>query len=189
MFCIFNSCFHRLPSSFLKIAFNLIYAFIKYTTWYNWLLFWAVLGLKLRVLCLPGRHSTTWTTSSGLFALVILGIGSCIYAQACLDPPIGSSYLCLPHNWDDRCVSPHPTIGWHGISLTFCLRWAPTMTFLISASWVAEIIGMSHCAQWLLYFCICDLCLFILYSPILTNSSVSSSKVFIGSIRLFFLQR
>jgi hypothetical protein len=37
--------------------------------------------------------------------------------------------------------------GWDGISQTFCLDWPRTVILWISASWVARITGMSHCAQ------------------------------------------
>jgi hypothetical protein len=46
----------------------------------------------------------------------------------------------LPHcNWDDRCVQPHPTIGWDRVSWTFPPGWPPTV---ISISCVAVITGM-----------------------------------------------
>jgi hypothetical protein len=78
-----------------------------------------------------------------LFALGIFQIGSCIYVWAGLDH--NSSYLCFLCSWDDRHTPPSPAfIGWDGISQTFCLGWPQTVFLLISVSWGARIIGMTH---------------------------------------------
>jgi hypothetical protein len=52
--------------------------------------FLAVLGFELRALHLLGSWSTTLAITSALFALVVLEIGSHVFAQANLDcnPPI-----------------------------------------------------------------------------------------------------
>jgi hypothetical protein len=39
-----------------------------------------------------------------------------------------------------------------GVSLTFCLDWAGTMTLLVSASQIGRIIGMSHWARIFFFF-------------------------------------
>jgi hypothetical protein len=54
------------------------------------------------------------------------------------------SYFCFSHSWNDRHTLPHPTIGWDGVLQTFCPGWPPTAIVLISASWVARMIGVSH---------------------------------------------
>jgi hypothetical protein len=48
------------------------------------------------------------------------------------DPPICAS-LCSS---DDKCIPPHPTIGWDGIPWTFCLGWPQDAILLMSTSCV-----------------------------------------------------
>jgi hypothetical protein len=68
-----------------------------------------------------------------------------LYAQAGLDhdPAICAS-LC---SWGWQAYATVPSHGWDGVSWTFCLGWPQTIILLISASWVARIIGVS---QWCL---------------------------------------
>jgi hypothetical protein len=94
-------------------------------------------------LYLPRRCSTTWAVLPILFALIIFQIGSPIYSLAQTGPQF--SYLCFSHSWDDRCTLPCPTLlAEMGVSKTFCPDWSQTLIFLIPASWVAGIIGLSH---------------------------------------------
>jgi hypothetical protein len=67
-----------------------------------------------------------------------------LYARTVLhhNPPICASL----HSWDDRHAPLHSTSGWDEVSPTFCLGWPWTNIFLISVSWVARIMGLSHCA-------------------------------------------
>jgi hypothetical protein len=61
-----------------------------------------ILEFKLRTSHLLSRLSTTWTTPSVFFTLVIFWTGSRIFAWASLDTG-------LPHSWDKRCMPPcHP---------------------------------------------------------------------------------
>jgi hypothetical protein len=48
-------------------------------------------------------------------------------------------YLCLLHNWDDKCIPPHSLVCWDGIILTFCPDWPQTTILQISASLGAEV--------------------------------------------------
>jgi hypothetical protein len=41
----------------------------------------------------------------------------------------------------------HPAIDWNWVLLTFCLDWPWTAILPVSASWVARITVLSHCAQ------------------------------------------
>jgi hypothetical protein len=47
--------------------------------------FWRCLGFELRVSCLLGKCSITWTMPSVLFALVTFQAGSCTFYQASVD--------------------------------------------------------------------------------------------------------
>jgi hypothetical protein len=62
-------------------------------------------------------------------------------------PEPWSSYLCFPQSWDDRYTPPHPSIGWDGVLLRFCLGWSQILIRLISTSQVAGIKVMSHHAR------------------------------------------
>jgi hypothetical protein len=66
--------------------------------------------------------------------LVILGIGSYVFAWASLDHDLGMTSV---HHHTQLLVE-------MGVSLTFCTGWPWTLILLISASWVAGITGMSH---------------------------------------------
>jgi hypothetical protein len=64
------------------------------------------------------------------------------FAQASLDcnmPPCLAGTIGVFHNnW---------LIGWDGVLLIFCPTWSQTMILLISAYWVAWIVGVNHAAQ------------------------------------------
>jgi hypothetical protein len=85
----------------------------------------------------------------------------------------------LPSNWDYRCETWYPTLPcllgrysttwaplpahfyvgyfWYRVSWTICSYWLWTMIFLISASRVAKMTGVSHwyLAYIFFFFCIC----------------------------------
>jgi hypothetical protein len=62
---------------------------------------------------LLGRCSTTWATPPALFALVIFLIGFHSMPQ----PAWTMIFLSmLPHSWNDRHVSPCPSISWDWVS-------------------------------------------------------------------------
>jgi hypothetical protein len=42
------------------------------------------------------------------------------------------------------CYSASPVLCWVGVSQTVCPCWLQTVILLISVSWVARIIGLSH---------------------------------------------
>jgi hypothetical protein len=65
-------------------------------------LFFAVLGLEFRASCLLGKLSTIWAIFPAHFALVILEIGSPIYAWADLDH-ILLMYTSCPR-WDEGMI-------------------------------------------------------------------------------------
>jgi hypothetical protein len=102
----------------------------------------ALLGFEIRVSCMEGRHSITWTMLQPFFASVVFQIGSLV------------SYYAFPvkklRSW---CVPPHQTRdGERASLLTFCPGWLYTSSLLISASQVAGITTtMCHHAQSLMY--------------------------------------
>jgi hypothetical protein len=85
------------------------------------------------------------------FALVIFEIGSHVFAQASLDydAPIWDSQVI---GITDGTTMPS-FVSWVWVSLTFYTGWPQPMILLICTSWVAEMTGISHCAQ-LLFFVI-----------------------------------
>jgi hypothetical protein len=66
-----------------------------------------VVEFELRALCSLGWCSTSSVMAPPLFALGVFETGSHIHAQAGLDP---NSCLCLPCDWDHRCVPQHAYI-------------------------------------------------------------------------------
>jgi hypothetical protein len=63
-------------------------------------------------------------------------------------------------------MSPHPVIGWDGVSWIFCTGWPWTAILQVSASWVARITDLSH-HSWLeiiLFYLSIYLFIFINYS-------------------------
>jgi hypothetical protein len=72
--------------------------------------FFAILGFELRVLHLLGRYSSTSTTLSTLFVLVIFVIESCFYVEACLDFDPPSCASCVAE-WQVNATMPFFS-GW-----------------------------------------------------------------------------
>jgi hypothetical protein len=66
-----------------------------------------VLGLELRVSCLPDKCS--WATCSSFFTLVIFQTGSYIFAWVFRHQ---SYYLCILHSWDHRCATSTMGLTW-----------------------------------------------------------------------------
>jgi hypothetical protein len=62
-----------------------------------------------------------------------------------------SSFLYIPISWDDRHLPSFETlvIVWDGVSLNFCTDWPWMIIFPICAFWVAEIVSMSHCVEFI----------------------------------------
>jgi hypothetical protein len=98
-------------------------------------------GVELRAPCLLGRDSTTWSMMPALFALVILGIGSHIYAWVHVD--CNSPTLCFLHRLDDRSAPSHLAIGFSGVLWTFFQGWSQTYYAPYLQFWVVRITGMS----------------------------------------------
>jgi hypothetical protein len=88
-----------------------------------------------------------------LFFLVLLGFELKPHLQhifLCLFLETGFHFMPRPtwtgillfytscSSWNDRCVPPHPVIGWDGGSLTFCPSWLRITIIPISASQVAK---------------------------------------------------
>jgi hypothetical protein len=102
-----------------------------------------VSGVWTQVLFLLVKHYITWVTPLALLALVIFQVGSCSYAQVCLDL---SPSIYTSHAAESIVVYCHTQIfiGRDGVLLTFCQDWSQTLIPLISTSRVARITGVSH---------------------------------------------
>jgi hypothetical protein len=79
--------------------------------------------------------------------LLIFPIGSNVFAWGW-----SQTWILLPTlstSWDSKqvCTTIADIFVGMGILLTFCLGWPRVAIFLISASWVEGIIGVSHHAQ------------------------------------------
>jgi hypothetical protein len=67
-------------------------------------------------------------------------IGSHIFVQGWFI----SSYLQLPHCWNDSSAPPSTDLFWDGVSLSFCLGWSGNEIHPISTSRVAGITVLSY---------------------------------------------
>jgi hypothetical protein len=92
--------------------------------------------------------SGVWTQGLMLARQVIYNLSHSpsLFCSLDHDPPLFAS----PHSWNDRHELLHPVIVWGGVWKTFCSSWASILP--VSASQVARIIGLSHCAWTTLNF-------------------------------------
>jgi hypothetical protein len=94
----------------------------------------AVLGFKLRTLCLLSRY--LWAITPAFFALAVFANRISCFCSG--QPGLQSLHLSLPSHWDGRNVLTTLT------SLTYCFGWPWTMILLNSISWVTVFVNMNH---------------------------------------------
>jgi hypothetical protein len=121
------------------------------------------LGFELRASLLQSRHPATWATPLALFALVILEMGSHELLSR-LVWNISLVFYGSSHSWDDRCT-PCPQLFSMkmGSCEHLCLGWPTNAILGISASCVAGMTGVHHCA-WLINFFVNEV-YWLKYSP------------------------
>jgi hypothetical protein len=105
-----------------------------------------VLGSKLSASYLLGRCSTALATPLPLFAVVVLGVGSCFLSRLAWTAVL--VYVSC-HSWDDRCVPPHPAFFFWDESLRsfFAQAVLEPQSFQSQPSHVA---GSTDGSSWLL---------------------------------------